>query len=447
MHNSVREIAESSGRRGRHSVRRISAAIVSAALLSAGALAVSVAPAGAATTVVTAGSLAPHGAWSLEPTSNTGSFSFVTGPAATPGGAGSLALAIASGQHEWLNNYAYGACQNGPACNAPASSWTPLASVTALSFSTYRASGTTIPTINVEVDPSGSGSGYSTFVFVPNGGTIVNSTWQAWNALSPVDGTWFSSQNVGSGPFNCAPQSCNASFAQIVAGYPNAKIKYGLGINVGTGGTFAGNVDNFNVGVLGNTTTYDFENSPSAPRPVAPVPGNKKAVVSWKPPLSNGGATITGYEVQPYIGSTAQPVHIYNSTATTQSVGGLQNGKMYKFTIAARTASGTGAWSALSGGTIVGAPGRPGNAKITVAGGGVLKVSFKPPADNGAKITRFTATCTSANGGTTRTRSGVKTPVGVTGATAGKTYRCTVTATNSRGTGPKSVASPPATAA
>src|SRR4051794_41466933 len=103
MHNSVREIAESSGRRGRHSVRRISAAIVSAALLSAGALAGSVARAGAATTVVTAGSLAPHGAWSLEPTSNTGVFSFVTGPAATPGGAGFLPRAGAPGPHEGVD--------------------------------------------------------------------------------------------------------------------------------------------------------------------------------------------------------------------------------------------------------------------------------------------------------------------------------------------------------
>ena len=37
-------------------------------------------------------------------------------------------------------------------------------------------------------------------------------------------------------------------------------------------------------------------------------------------------------------------------------------------------------------------------------------------------------------------------PVGVTGVTAGKRYRCTVVATNSRGTGPRSVPSAPVTA-
>jgi hypothetical protein len=273
----------------------------------------------------------------------------------------------------------------------------------------------------------------------------VNATWQPWSGLNPSDGAWFSTHQLGSGVFSCLPQACSASFAQILIDYPNAKIRYGLGPNVGTGGTFAGNVDNFKVGVLGTTTTYDFENSPTAPRPVAPVPGNKRATVSWKPPLSNGGSPITGYAITPYIGAAAQPVHIYNSTATTQVVGGLTNGTMYRFEIAARTAVGTGAWSVMSGGTIVGSPGQPGGVKVTVAPN-ALKVAFKAPATNGAPITKYTATCTSANGGITRTRSGTHSPVGVTGATAGKTYRCTVTATNSRGSGPRSAPSPAVTA-
>jgi hypothetical protein len=43
----------------------------------------------------------------------------------------------------------------------------------------------------------------------------------------------------------------------------------------------------------------------------------------------------------------------------------------------------------------------------------------------------------------TKTKSGKSNPITVTGLSAGKTYRCRVTATNSRGTGPRSVPSNP----
>ena len=426
----------------RISLHALACLAATVAMSGAGAVAITAAPAGAATTttVVTAGSLAPHGVWSLEPSSDTGSFSFVSGPAIPPSGTGSLAMSIASGDHEWLNNYAYGACATGPNCTVPVASWTSLANVDALGFSTYRSSGSTYPTLNVEVDPGGTGSDYDTFVFIPNGGAVTNGIWQTWNALSPASGAWSSSHTLSSGPFTCAPQSCTASFSQIVAAYPNAKIKYGLGPNLGTGGTFAGNIDDLTVGVSGNTTVYNFEPAPSAPHPVSGVPGNRSVKVSWKPPASDGGSAITGYTVVPYLAGVAQPAHVYNSTATTETVAGLQNGKSYRFQIAAQNAVGTGAWSATSGGTIAGAPGQPSKPSVRVAGSGI-RVSFHTPANNGAAIKSFSATCTSGNGGATGTHSGSASPVTVTGLTHGKTYTCQVSATNSRGAGPRSVAS------
>ena len=125
-------------------------------------------------------------------------------------------------------------------------------------FSTNRASGTTMPSFNIEVYTTGVGS-YTTFAFVPDAGSVVNSTWQSWDAMNPSDGVWYSSRNVGSGVFNCGPFSCSASWSQIMASYPNAKVVYGLGPNLGTGGTYTGNIDNFTVGLSGTTTVYDFE--------------------------------------------------------------------------------------------------------------------------------------------------------------------------------------------
>jgi hypothetical protein len=226
------------------------------------ALGSSPASAATTTTVVSTGDLSPNGPWALEPTSNTGSFGFVSGPATPPSGVGSLSMTIASGQHEWLNNYAYGVCANGPSCNDLQTNWALLSDLDTLSYSTYRVSGSTLPTFNIEADFNGTGTSYTTFVFVPNIGSIVNSTWQTWDATSPAAGTWYSTANTGVGtPFNCAFQSagCDHTWSEIQSGYPLARVRFGLGPNVGTGGTFTGNVDNFTVGEGANTVIYNFE--------------------------------------------------------------------------------------------------------------------------------------------------------------------------------------------
>jgi hypothetical protein len=67
-----------------------------------------------------------------------------------------------------------------------------------------------------------------------------------------------------------------------------------------------------------------------------------------------------------------------------------------------------------------------------------LKLTFAAPMTNGAPITSYSATCASSNGGVTKTQTGTASPITVTALTPGKSYQCTVTATNSRGTGPAS---------
>ena len=222
------------------------------------------APAGAATItkIVGQGSVAPGnpaGQWGLEPGAGTGTYSFVTGPSPTPGGIGSLALGIATGQHESFFNYSYGACTNPPTCstfNPPQA--TLINTFDTLGYSAYRTSGTSYPTFNIEVLATPP-TGFTSFVFIPNAASIVNNTWQTWNPMDPSQGVWYSSHALSTGPFTCGAFACSTSWSQIVSSYPGAAVLNGLGPNVGTDTNFTGNVDNVTVGVSGTTTIYDFE--------------------------------------------------------------------------------------------------------------------------------------------------------------------------------------------
>jgi hypothetical protein len=182
---------------------------------------------------------------------------------------------------------------------------------------------------------------------------------------------------------------------------------------------------------------------PTKPTPAAVVPLNQAAKVVFKAPTDSGGIPLTGYTITPYLGAVAQTPRVLNSTATTQIIKKLTNGKTYTFKIAARNSLGSSALSAMTGGTVVGAPGQPGPTTVTHPAFGVLRVRAHAPDTNGAKITGYTATCTSSNGGTAGSKSGSAPALTVSGLTIGKTYTCRMTAKNSRGVGPRSNPSTP----
>jgi hypothetical protein len=182
---------------------------------------------------------------------------------------------------------------------------------------------------------------------------------------------------------------------------------------------------------------------PGAPKAAIAVPyGDRQAKVIWNPPLNNGGVPVTGYVVKPFLAGVAQPVHVFNVTKTTELIGGLQDTKVYSFEIAAQNANGVGPFSAMSGGMIAGAPGQPGQVTAMRVSAGSLRVSFAAPNPDGSAITSYTATCV-ATGGATKTQTAKAGPITVTGLTPTKSYTCTVNATNSRGTGPRSKPSTP----
>ena len=223
--------------------------------------------AGASTTTVTVGheNLAPNGPWASPAGSDTGTAGFVAnGPGTPPVGSDSLALDVPAGQHRSVYDYQYGACANWPVgfpgCTAPASGWLKLSDITALGYSTYRVSADSaanaLPSLNIEVDPTGTGAGYTTLVWerAYNGATTVDDTWETWDAFNGGAANWWSTASIPG-----APSLTPVPWSTILANNPNAKVRYGLGPNVGTGPKFKGAVDGLTVGVSGNDTVFDFE--------------------------------------------------------------------------------------------------------------------------------------------------------------------------------------------
>jgi hypothetical protein len=122
---------------------------------------------------------------------------------------------------------------------------------------------------------------------------------------------------------------------------------------------------------LTNGTTYRFRvrawtstgasapskvSNPVVPAVGAPYPpsigmaiaGDGTATVSWTTPSFDGGSPITGYVVTPYVGYIEWPSTTFNSSATTQTVTGLTNGKTYRFRVRAINAIGTSAYSKVT---------------------------------------------------------------------------------------------------
>ena len=146
----------------------------------------------------------------------------------------------------------------------------------------------------------------------------------------------------------------------------------------------------------------------------------------------NGG--ITGFALLG--GTTAEPITLV----------GLSTAKTYTCTVQAGNARGASLPSAPSQPVVVGSPTAPTGVTATRQAAGQIKVTFISGANNGSPITGYTARCISSDGGVPNVKSGPASPLTVVSLSAGKSYTCTVTATNARGTSPASIASGATTA-
>jgi hypothetical protein len=182
--------------------------------------------------------------------------------------------------------------------------------------------------------------------------------------------------------------------------------------------------------------------SPKAPTAVRASPGNGAVAVYWSAPTSNNGAAVTGYVVVWFEGGVYQSGQSFASTATTQVVAGLTNGKTYEFRVAAYNARGIGSVSAAPGASVnIGAP-KAIAPPVATPGNGAATLTWNAAVDNGSPVTQYVVT--PYLGGLQQTAQVVAssaTTETVTGLANGGSYTFTIAAGNARGSGPTSLAS------
>ena len=169
---------------------------------------------------------------------------------------------------------------------------------------------------------------------------------------------------------------------------------------------------------------------PGAPTDVQASPTNTLGSldVSWSPPSSDGGASISSYTVTPSPSCGTCTGLISSGTSTT--VAGLTNGVSYNFTVTATNSEGSGQASQASTGLMVGFPGAPTDVTATATDGEASLSWSAPTANGGAVITSYTVIA-SPSCGNCGALSYPGTSAIINGLTNGTSYRFTVSANNS----------------
>ena len=264
---------------------------------------------------------------------------------------------------------------------------------------TYNGNGNTGGSVPTDATVYGSNA---TVTVASNSGSLTRTgyAFSGWNTAADGSGAHYT---AGSGTFNI--NASTVLYAKWTANAPSATT--GSATGIGSSGATLNGLANDNG--LSTTVSFDYGTTAGYGSNVAATPGTLGA-----------GAGSTA--VSAAIGSLACNT-TYHYRAMAQSIGGTTYGSDATFTTSACV------------------PAAPTGTSAT-AGDAQATVTFTAPASNGgASITGYTATCVSSDGGTTGSNTGSASPIAVTGLSNGKTYTCSVTATNSAGTGAASTAS------
>jgi hypothetical protein len=178
---------------------------------------------------------------------------------------------------------------------------------------------------------------------------------------------------------------------------------------------------------------------PGTPTSPSISSGSQSISVSWVAPSDGGDPPLT-YTVETQKNSEA---YVNRGTQTSPyTLSGLDNGATYRARITANNTVGSSATPAVTGDTVPSAvPSAPGFSSAS-SGNGTYTFNWTAPANNGAAITSYTVTITTANQ-TALGTSVTDTPANFTsggnltytfsGLSNGSSYRAKVIATNVRG--------------
>jgi hypothetical protein len=161
--------------------------------------------------------------------------------------------------------------------------------------------------------------------------------------------------------------------------------------------------------------------------------GNAQVIVAFVAP-PDGGSAIAHYTAT-CTSSDGGVTQSQAGNASPLTVVGLSNGKTYACSVVATNANGDGLASPPSVGVVPSTVPSAGPPPGVIPGNARISVLFSAPSDGGSTATSYTAGCVSSDGGAPALKTGVASPLVVQGLSNGKTYTCSVFATNTNGNG------------
>ncbi|MDE2925385.1 MAG: fibronectin type III domain-containing protein [Acidobacteriota bacterium] len=188
--------------------------------------------------------------------------------------------------------------------------------------------------------------------------------------------------------------------------------------------------------------TIPVQGAPSTPRGLTAEAGDQSVRLTWRAPANNGGSAIVRYEVRHQeVGGSygAWSTVPGGATATSTTVGNLENGKDYEFQVRAANAVAAGQPATASATLAESAPGAPASFTAT-AGDEQVALSWGAASGSGSDILRYEYRYAAAgraydDAWTTVSGAGNARSVTVSNLTNGTEYRFQVRAVNSIGDG------------